>query len=62
LVGVSFASILLRRDGWRTPIMCWSAFRRHVDHLIETLGEEHFSLGSDFNGAIIAAMTVDVRV
>ena len=34
---------------------------RHVDHLIEHVGEDRVGLGSDFDGATIPAAIGDVR-
>lgn len=60
LVGVNFATIMLRRDGRRSPVMGWSALLRHLDHLIETMGEDHVGFGSDMEGATMPACIGDV--
>jgi membrane dipeptidase len=55
LVGVNFATAFLRPDGRHdknTPI---DLIVRHVDHLLEHLGEDGVGLGSDFDGAVIPA-------
>ncbi|MCJ8310439.1 MAG: membrane dipeptidase, partial [Rhizobiaceae bacterium] len=33
---------------------------RHMDHLIEHLGEDHVGLGSDFDGCIVPRLIGDV--
>ena len=60
LVGLNFATCFLRPDGQRgtdTPI---ELMLRHLDHLIERLGEGHVGLGSDFDGANIPEGIGDV--
>ncbi len=55
LVGVNFATSFLRPDGRHdqdTPI---ELIIRHVDHLLEHLGEDGVGFGSDFDGATIPA-------
>jgi membrane dipeptidase len=54
-VGLNFATVFLREDGtYRadTPI---ETMVRHLDALIAALGEDRVGLGSDFDGAGIAA-------
>ncbi len=55
MVGVNFAVSFLRPDGRHdkdTPI---ELIIRHLDHLIEHLGEDGVGFGSDFDGAMIPA-------
>jgi membrane dipeptidase len=55
LVGVNFATSFLRPDGRHdkdTPI---ELIVRHVDYLLEHLGEDGVGFGSDFDGAMIPA-------
>lgn len=55
LVGVNFATSFLRPDGRHdkdTPI---ALIIRHIDHLLEHLGEDGVGFGSDFDGAMIPA-------
>jgi len=55
LVGVNFATAFLRPDGRHdknTPI---DLIVRHIEHLLERLGEDGVGFGSDFDGAIIPA-------
>jgi membrane dipeptidase len=60
LVGLNFATILLRRDGRRSPVTGWSALLRHIDHLIGILGEDHVGFGSDFDGTAVPDVIGDV--
>jgi membrane dipeptidase len=60
MVGLNFATGFLRPDGQMradTPI---ELMVRHVDALIEALGEDGVGLGSDFDGAMIPAEIGDV--
>jgi membrane dipeptidase len=60
LVGVNFATAFLRPDGRHdkdTPI---ELIIRHVDYLLEHLGEDGVGFGSDFDGAMIPAELGDV--
>lgn len=55
LVGVNFAVNFLRPDGGRdenTPI---ELIVRHIEHLLEFLGEDGVGFGSDFDGAQMPA-------
>ncbi len=60
LVGLNFATILLRRDGRRSPVMGWSPVLRHLDHLISVMGEDHVGFGSDFDGTTVPGVLGDV--
>jgi membrane dipeptidase len=51
MVGLNFATVFLRRDGRRSADMGWDDVLRHMDHLLEMLGEDHVGFGSDFDGA-----------
>ncbi|GAB5427149.1 MAG: dipeptidase [Devosia indica] len=60
LVGLNFATGFLRPDGrflQDTPI---DLMVRHVDALVEALGEDGVALGSDFDGAMMPAEIGDV--
>jgi membrane dipeptidase len=53
MVGVNYAVAFLRDDGRKdanTPI---DTMIRHMDYLVERLGEDNVGLGSDFDGATI---------
>ena len=53
LVGVTFATSYLRTDGAMSPDTAMELLVRHVDGLIERLGEDRVGVGSDFDGAAI---------
>ncbi|GGE04966.1 dipeptidase AC. Metallo peptidase. MEROPS family M19 [Gemmobacter megaterium] len=53
MVGLNFATVFLREDGRQNPAMGWDPVLRHLDHLIDKLGEDHVGLGSDFDGATV---------
>lgn len=60
LVGLNYATGFLRPDGQfraDTPI---DLMVRHVDALVEALGEDGVALGSDFDGAMVPAEIGDV--
>lgn len=60
IVGVNYATGFLRPDGqWLkdTPL---EVMVRHVDALVEALGEDGVALGSDFDGAMLPAPIGDV--
>ncbi|MEM7445404.1 MAG: dipeptidase [Pseudomonadota bacterium] len=55
MVGLNFATAMLREDGRMiadTPI---SLMLRHLDHMLSILGEDRVGLGSDFDGAVVPA-------
>ncbi|MCB8838333.1 dipeptidase [Aurantimonas sp. VKM B-3413] len=59
VVGLNFATAFLREDGSMdadTPI---ETMARHLDGLLERLGEDGVALGSDFDGAVIPAAIGD---
>ncbi|MFK8080845.1 MAG: dipeptidase [Granulosicoccus sp.] len=60
IVGLNFATIFLRPDGRRSGDMTLEPVLRHLDHLIEHLGEDHVGLGSDFDGALVPNPISDV--
>lgn len=53
LVGLNFATAFLRPDGQMRPDTPIDWMIRHLDALIEVLGETRVGLGSDFDGAVI---------
>ncbi len=53
LVGLNYASSFLRPDGKRFPLEDLDVMLRHLDHLLEILGEDGVALGSDFDGALM---------
>lgn len=60
MVGLNFAVGFLRPDGAGSPDMGLEIMVRHVDHLIERLGEDHVGLGSDFDGCTVPEPIRDV--
>lgn len=60
VVGLNFATGFLRPDGKFTPETEIETMVRHVDALVEVLGEDGVALGSDFDGAMVPAAIGDV--
>lgn len=61
MVGVNFATAFIRADGRREANTTLDDLIRHLDHLIEHVGEDHVGFGSDFDGATIPAAIGDAR-
>lgn len=59
MVGINLATGFLRPDGQMDADMPLELLLRHLDHLVEKLGEDRVGLGSDFDGAIIPAAIGD---
>jgi membrane dipeptidase len=55
MVGLNFAVAFLRADGRMLPDVALEQMLRHLDHLIEHLGEDRVGLGSDYDGAVVPA-------
>lgn len=53
MVGLNYAVCFLREDGENNASTPLTTMIRHLDHLIEHLGEDKVGLGSDFDGAMI---------
>ena len=53
MVGVNFATAFLREDGQMRVDTPLDTVLRHLDHLIERLGEDRVGFGSDFDGAMV---------
>ncbi|MDO5630408.1 MAG: membrane dipeptidase [Paracoccus sp. (in: a-proteobacteria)] len=53
LVGLNFAVSFLREDGRRLAFKGFDPMLRHLDHLLDRLGEAGVALGSDFDGALV---------
>ena len=53
MVGVNFATAFLRPDGQMKQEADLDNMMRHLDHLIEHLGEDRVGFGSDFDGAMV---------
>jgi len=60
MVGLNFSTSFLREDGMASPAMGWDPMLRHLDYLIEKLGEDHVGLGSDFDGCTVPDPIKDV--
>lgn len=60
MVGLNFAVGFLRADGMGTPDVPLETMVRHVDYLIDRLGEDHVGLGSDFDGCTVPNPIKDV--
>lgn len=60
MVGLNFATGFLRPDGKFTTDTGIDLMVRHVDALVEALGEDGVALGSDFDGAQMPAPIGDV--
>jgi membrane dipeptidase len=61
MVGVNFATAFIRADGRRDANTTLEDLIRHIDHLIDRLGEDHVGFGSDFDGATIPIAIGDAR-
>lgn len=60
MVGLNFATGFLRPDGRMNADTGLDVMVRHVDAMLEALGENGVGLGSDFDGAVIPAPIGDV--
>lgn len=60
VVGLNYATGFLRNDGRFVADTPMDVLVRHVDTLVEALGEDGVALGSDFDGAMIPAEMGDV--
>ncbi|WP_026872337.1 dipeptidase [Inquilinus limosus] len=59
LVGLNFATAFLRPDGSMNADTDLEIMVRHVDALVERLGEDGVGLGSDYDGATVPAAIKD---
>ncbi len=53
VVGLNYATAFLRPDGAMNADTALEVMLRHLDAMIERLGEDGVALGSDFDGAVI---------
>lgn len=53
LVGLNFGCAFLRTDGVKNPDTAPEILIRHLDHLLDKLGESGVALGSDFDGTMM---------
>ena len=59
MVGLNFATGFLREDGRMVSNTGLDLMVRHIDALLEALGEDGVGFGSDFDGALIPAAIGD---
>jgi len=60
MVGLNYAVGFLRADGMGTSDVGLDVMVRHLDYLIDKLGEDHVGLGSDFDGCTVPDPIKDV--
>ncbi|MEM8729055.1 MAG: dipeptidase [Pseudomonadota bacterium] len=60
MVGLNYATFFLAEDGVSDTAMGFEPMLRHLEYLIQAVGEDHVGLGSDFDGAIIPDAVGDV--
>ena len=60
MVGLNFSVTFLRPDGRRSDESGWDPVLRHMDHLLENLGEDHLGFGSDYDGCTTPDVIGDV--
>jgi len=60
MVGLNFAAAFLRSDGQMIADIPFDTMLRHLDYMIDKLGEDGVGLGSDFDGALIPDAITDV--
>lgn len=53
MVGLNYACAFLREDGQMQADVPFDTLLRHLDHMLEKLGEDRVGLGSDFDGAMV---------
>lgn len=53
MVGLNFAVAFLRDDGRMLADVPLAQMLKHLDHLIEHLGEDRVGFGSDYDGAVV---------
>lgn len=60
MVGLNFSVSFLRPDGQRNAASGWDPILRHMDHLLNMLGEDHLGFGSDYDGCTTPDVIGDV--
>lgn len=60
VVGLNYAVPFIREDGRQTADTPLTTMIRHLDYLVDKLGEDGVALGSDFDGALVPAEIGDV--
>lgn len=61
MVGLNYATAFLQPNGKPDRGTGFDVMLRHLDYLLDKLGENHVALGSDFDGAQISDTIGDVR-
>ncbi len=61
MVGLNFAVAFLREDGRKDPKTGWDPVLRHMDHLINRLGDGRVGFGSDYDGAVMPEVVAGVE-
>ena len=60
MVGLNFATAFLREDGKMLADVSLSQMLKHLDYLLEILGEDRVGLGSDYDGAVMPEKLTDL--
>lgn len=60
MVGLNFATFFLNKTGSADTGVGWDTILRHLDYLMNSVGEDHVGLGSDFDGCIVPDVISDV--
>lgn len=60
MVGLNYSVGFLRADGMGSPDTGLDVMVRHIDYLVDKLGEDHVGLGSDFDGCVVPNGIKDV--
>lgn len=58
-IGINFANIFLRPDMQGDPEVPLEVIASHFEHIVNLVGDEHVSFGSDFDGTDIPAVIGD---
>lgn len=59
VVGLNYATAMLRPDGKMLPEVGFDVMLAHLDHMMAKAGAESVALGSDFDGAVVPALIGD---
>lgn len=59
MVGLNFAVAFLREDGVQDTATPLTEMLRHIDYLIDRVGEDRVGLGSDYDGAAVPDQVAD---
>ncbi len=60
MVGLNFATAFLREDGKMLADVPLSQMLKHLDYLLEILGEDRVGFGSDYDGAVMPDKLMDL--